>query len=132
MDEAAGGDEQDDITPSGACGSGAGKDQDTGDTDYGEMLRRHSAGWRLLAERMHPDQRPELDRLDELGMGSTPLRDLLDGFRQQALLLHSIVSAQARAYEEMIEAGGPDDPEAYENYRRTIESLHELLPGDRH
>ncbi|GAB3553280.1 hypothetical protein J2S53_001536 [Actinopolyspora lacussalsi] len=129
MDEAAGGDEQDDITPSG---TDAGEERDAGNSDYGAMLRSHSAGWRLLAERMHPEQQPELDRLDEIGMGSTLLRDLLDGFRQQALLLHSTISAQARAYEEMIEAGGPEDPEAYENYRRTTEFLNELLPGGKH
>ncbi|SDK17311.1 hypothetical protein SAMN04487820_10577 [Actinopolyspora mzabensis] len=132
MDEAAGRDEQDDIESSGPSGADAGKDRNAGHSDFGELLRSHSAGWRLLAERMHPDQQPALERLDEIGMDSALLRDALDGFRQQALLIHSAVSAQARAYEEMLEAGGPDDPEAYENYCRTIEFLHELLPGGKH
>lgn len=122
MDETG---EHEDRNGSAPDGDGAEGGEEPG---FAETLRSHSAGWLLLAERMHPRQQPALDDLDELGMGSELLRATLDEFRQQALLVHNAMSAQARAYEEMLEAGGPDDPEAYENYRQATQFINELLP----
>ncbi|NHD17611.1 MULTISPECIES: hypothetical protein [unclassified Actinopolyspora] len=125
MDEAGEHEDRD-----GSASGGGDVDGGNGGEEPGvvETLRSHSAGWLLLAERMHPQQHPALDELDELGTGSETLRAALDEFRQQALLVHNAMSAQARAYEEMLEAGGPDDPEAYENYRQATEFLNDLLP----
>ncbi|WP_019853733.1 hypothetical protein [Actinopolyspora mortivallis] len=111
----------------GYDGDGSAPDE-AEDPGFSEVLRRQSAGWRLLAERMHPRQQPALDELDKLGLDSESLRATFDQFRQQALLLHNAMSAQARAYDEMMEAGGPDDPEAYENYRLATEFITDLMP----
>ncbi|NYH77001.1 hypothetical protein FHR84_000315 [Actinopolyspora biskrensis] len=122
MDEVGEHEDRDGSAPDGR-GTDGGREP-----GFAETLRSQSAGWLLLAERMHPRQQPALDELDELGTGSETLRATLDEFRQQALLLHNAMSAQARAYEEMLESGGPDDPEAYENYRQATQFINELLP----
>ncbi|MBA8824373.1 hypothetical protein FHX42_001720 [Saccharopolyspora lacisalsi] len=98
-----------------------------GDPALAEDMRSKSAGWLLVAEQFHPDVDTACDRLDELGFDSTWLRGLKSHLRQQALLLHSMLAAQARAYEDMLAAGGPNDPEAYSQYKMATDFNLALL-----
>lgn len=117
--------------PDSSEGDGTSEHGD-GDPAFAEVMRSKSAGWLLLAEKFHPKMERNCDRLDELGFDSSSIRALQSNLRQQALLLHSLHAAQARAYDDMLTAGGPNDPTAYEQYELATDFNLALLarPGD--
>lgn len=105
--------------------------------NYGDTLRRQAALMaKLVADGENRERRiaklAEAERKILPALGITPGAEHLlemdkkqnDGLRQ----LQQITAAQAIAYDEMMAAGGPDNPAAYEEYRLTCERNIELMP----
>ena len=96
---------------------------------FADVLRSKSARWLLLAERCRPEAQPAIDSLEQLGIDPSPLHQVSSCLRERALLLHSAHEAQARAYDDMIAAGGPNNPSAMRKYRDATADNMALLPG---
>ncbi len=95
---------------------------------FADVLRSESARWLLLAEWCRPESQAAIDSLARLGIDPTPLRLVSSALRQRALLLHSAHEAQARAYDDMLAAGGPHNPLAMRAYKAATAFNMALLP----
>ena len=96
---------------------------------FADVLRSKSARWLLLAECCRPEAQPAIDSLKRLGVDPSPLRQVSSALRERALLLHSAHEAQARAYDDMLAAGGPNNPSAMRKYETATAHNMALLPG---
>lgn len=96
---------------------------------FADVLRSKSARWLLLAECCRPEAQPAIDSLERLGVDPSPLQQVSSALRERALLLHSAHEAQARAYDDMLAAGGPNNPSAMRKYKAATAGNMALLPG---
>ncbi|MGH3494179.1 MAG: hypothetical protein ACRDQ1_13255 [Sciscionella sp.] len=106
--------------------------------DFATVMRRSSAACAHLASRS-VQQAEDLDRLAVnagpmlAALGLEPPTVLARESRalaEQLRLVGQINAAQAIAYEDMMAAGGPDDPQAYAAYQRTCERHSDLMPNE--
>lgn len=96
---------------------------------FADVLRSESVRWLLLAECCRPEAQPAIDSLERLGIDPTPLHRASLALRERALLLHSAHEAQARAYDDMLAAGGPHNRLAMRAYEAATAFNMALLPG---
>ncbi|WP_432850850.1 hypothetical protein ACQPXB_09150 [Amycolatopsis sp. CA-161197] len=104
--------------------------QQDGTTNYADQLRQQAAAFRLCAEK-EGGHTTMFAGLAERGLpGAAEMVALSERAARMLGQVASVTAAQALAYDEMIEAGGPENSRAHVEYEATTRRLHALLPTD--
>lgn len=108
------------------------------DERFVEALRQRAAAWQAMADHLSAAARNEPPPetltdplLRQLGFPelAATLMQRMEAIAQRARLSGDVEAAHAIACQEMLEAGGPDNPEAYRKYQEATELHIALLPG---